>query len=256
MNEMDDRLAGDAVWELFAQPAPSSALEDGRALIPPRWVILGSLIGVGALLFPPLAVASICLAMAIGDLRIGRRLGQSIPDRAGGRICARFRYAWGAWKLGAAGFLMMFVSLAVFASQPNRHPEPPSAFMTAGLCWLGGFLLSAAWSCWGMTTAWRSGMRVWIGEGVNRARMLLMSMLIVAFTLAVLIPMCLSLGFIAPAAAYHRGEEVLVALMILLCNVAGPVGILMVLDAVARRVVADRPGKFGPKVPTVGKWYS
>jgi hypothetical protein len=254
MNELDDRLAGDAVWELFARPAPSSAREDGRAYIPPRWVILGSLIGVGVLLSPPLAVATACLAMAIGDLRIGLRLGRSIPDRAGRKICARFRYAWGAWKVGGAGFLMMFVSLAVFASRPNR-PGPPPEFVTAAVCWLGGFLLSAAWTCWGMATAWRSGMRVWIGEGVNRARMLLMSMLIVAFTLAVVIPMCLSLGFIAPATAYHRGEEVLVLLMIFLCNFAGPVGILLVLDAIARRVVAALPGKFGPKVPTVGKWY-
>jgi hypothetical protein len=34
----------------------------------------------------------------------------------------------------------------------------------------------------------------------------------------------------------------------------GPLMILVVLDSISRRVVADRPGKFGPKVPTVGKW--
>jgi hypothetical protein len=35
---------------------------------------------------------------------------------------------------------------------------------------------------------------------------------------------------------------------------AGPVAILMILDRIDRRVVAESPGKFGPKVPSVGKW--
>lgn len=255
MNEMDDRLAGDAVWELFAQPAPSSVQEDGRAPLYTRWIVLASLIGVGALLFPPLAVLTIGLAVALDDFRIGRRLGRSIPDKAGGKICARFRYAWGAWKLGIAGFAMMFLSLAVFVSERNR-PGPLPAFLTAAMCWLGGFLLSSAWTCWGMATAWRSGMRVWIGEGVNRARTLLLSMLIVSFTFAVLIPWCMILVALAPVAASARGEESPILLTMFAWIFGGPVGILLVLDAVARRVVADRPGKFGPKVPTVGKWDS
>ena len=40
------------------------------------------------------------------------------------------------------------------------------------------------------------------------------------------------------------------------CMFGGPVIILLVLDWFSRRVVADRPGKFGAKVPTVGKWNS
>jgi hypothetical protein len=40
------------------------------------------------------------------------------------------------------------------------------------------------------------------------------------------------------------------------CMFGGPVIILVVLDWFSRRVVADRPGKFGAKVPTVGKWNS
>jgi VanZ like family len=35
---------------------------------------------------------------------------------------------------------------------------------------------------------------------------------------------------------------------------AGPVAILVVLDMVGQRILADQPAKFGPKVPTVGKW--
>jgi hypothetical protein len=34
----------------------------------------------------------------------------------------------------------------------------------------------------------------------------------------------------------------------------GSVVILVILDRFSHHVVADRPGKFGPKVPTVGKW--
>jgi hypothetical protein len=30
----------------------------------------------------------------------------------------------------------------------------------------------------------------------------------------------------------------------------------LILDWFARRIIADRPGKYGPKVPTVGKWDS
>jgi hypothetical protein len=39
-------------------------------------------------------------------------------------------------------------------------------------------------------------------------------------------------------------------------TVAGPVAILLVLDWLSRSVVADRPGTFSPRVPTVGKWDS
>lgn len=38
------------------------------------------------------------------------------------------------------------------------------------------------------------------------------------------------------------------------CLFAGPVVIVLVLDRIGRQVIADCPGKFGPKVPTVGKW--
>ena len=40
------------------------------------------------------------------------------------------------------------------------------------------------------------------------------------------------------------------------CVFVGPLVILLVLDWISRRVIADRTGKFGPKVPTVGKWNS
>jgi hypothetical protein len=98
-------------------------------------------------------------------------------------------------------------------------------------------------------------MRVWIGQGVNRARTLLLGMLIVAFTVVVLGPMCVWLSTRFPRAS---DSPVTLTFLVMLygCLFGGPVGILLILDRVGRRVIADRPGKFGPKVPAVGKWNS
>ncbi len=67
----------------------------------------------------------------------------------------------------------------------------PSAFIASLLLGMGGFTLSAALTALGLMAAYRSGMRVWIGEGVNRARTLLMGMLVVGFTFVVLGPLCI-----------------------------------------------------------------
>ena len=50
---------------------------------------------------------------------------------------------------------------------------------------MGGFTVSATLTALGLLAASRSGMRVWIGEGVNRARTLLMGMLVAGFTFIV-----------------------------------------------------------------------
>ncbi len=107
MNEMDDRLAGDPVWELFAHPTPRPAQEALQTRDYRRWLVVAGLIAVGWLVFPPLAVMTACLSVAARDFRTGRKLARSIPDKAGGTICARFTYAWGALKLGAAAFALM-----------------------------------------------------------------------------------------------------------------------------------------------------
>ena len=52
----------------------------------------------------------------------------------------------------------------------------------------------------GLVRAYRSGMRVWVGEGVNQARTLLLGMLIVGFAVAVLGPMGVLLAAVAPHA--------------------------------------------------------
>lgn len=179
MSETDDRLAGDLVWELFAQPTSSPAKAASRTGRYGPWSVVAALIVLGWL-SPPLAVVMACLAVSAGDFRTGRQSARSIPSKAGGTICARFTYAWGAWKLAVAGFVLMFVS-PVFGMPKGGH-EPPVAFVTALLLMVGGFTLSATLTALGLIAAHRSGMRVWIGEGVNQARTLLLGMLVVGFT--------------------------------------------------------------------------
>jgi hypothetical protein len=97
-------------------------------------------------------------------------------------------------------------------------------------------------------------MRVWIGEGVNRARTLLMAMLVVGFTVVVLGPMSFWMVGRFPRPSNRPGDDSWGLLAFFGCLFGAPLLILLVLDWVSRRIVADRPGKFGPKVPTVGKW--
>jgi hypothetical protein len=199
-------------------------------------------------------VVTACLAVAARDVRTGRQLARSIPDKAGGTVCARFTYAWGAWKFGLTAFGLMFLTIITFAARPDRR-EVPLECLTSAVLWMSGFMLSAALTASGLLRAYRSGFRVWIGEGVNQARTLLLGMLIVGFTFFALGPWCLWLANKFP----HRGSQgdgLATLLGVVGCMFGGPLVILLVLDFVCRRVVADRPGKFGPKVPTVGKWNS
>ena len=248
MIEPDDRLAGDPVWEMFPTAAAPHSRRD-------RYV-LAILIVAAWFLWPPLSVTLACVAAGFGDFRTGRQMARSIPDKAGGTICSLFAYAWGAWKLGLTAFGLMFVAAIILVVQVGKSQEVPPACIAAMLLWMGGFLGSAILTAAGLVMAFRSGMRVWIGEGINQARTLMLGMLIVGFTFFVLMPMCLWLSARAPRAA--DGNQGIVPLMIGLFTfvIGGPVILLVVLDWFSRRVVADRPGKFGPKVPTVGKWNS
>ena len=71
---------------------------------------MAGLIAVGWLVFHPLAVVTACLAVATGDFRnkVDSSPGRYPTGLARG-ICARFTYAWGAWKLAAAALALMFV---------------------------------------------------------------------------------------------------------------------------------------------------
>jgi hypothetical protein len=253
MHEMDDRLAGDAVWELFASPAPATVRADLRFRSYRRWLIAAGFVAAGWIVLPPLAVVAACLFVAAPDFRKGRQLARSIPSKAGGEICARFTQAWGAWKVGVTAFLLMFVSITLLGPTREQPGVPPAFIMSLLLC-IAGFILSAFLTARGLLLAYRSEMRVWIGEGVNRARTLLLAMLIVVFAFVVLGPLCVGLSRRFPRASDSAGDGLLGMLVLWGCLGAGPVVLLLILDRIARRIIADRPGKFGPKVPAVGKW--
>jgi hypothetical protein len=245
MNEADDRLAGDPVWEIFSVSAAVPATGSARTRRFGRWLAAAGLIALVWLLSRPLAVVLASVWVAAGDFRRGRHLARSIPDKAGGSICARFSYSWGCWKLGLASFALSFVVLIISAATEARR-EVPSECFAALLLAMGGILLSAGFTALGLMAALRSGMRIWIGEGVNQARTLILGMLMVVFTFVVLGP--LSVWLVTP-----RGD--FVSFLVSCAGwFVGPIVILLVLDWISRRVLADRPGKFGPNVPTVGKW--
>jgi hypothetical protein len=220
------------------------------------------LLGVGALVIlwvvwvesPLLSFVLICLAATAKDFRSGRRLARSMPDKDGGRICARFAYAWGAFKFGITAFVLMMCVVFWFASATEKErDEAVVAVSSLPLLGIAGFILSAVLTATSLVAAYRSGMRVWIGEGVNQARTLFMAMLIVIFFLVVLVPTCIWMGGRVQPPAQEK--PIIPALVMLFVSMfAGPIVILLTLDWISRRVLADRPGKFGPKVPTVGKW--
>src|SRR5690349_12992696 len=127
MIEPDDRLAGDPVWEMFpASPPPAPGAR--------RYLYgLAALIAAAWFLWPPLSVALACLSATFQDFRTGRQLARSIPDKAGGRICSLFAHAWGAWKVGATGFVLMFVAAILHASRRGEPGEFPWACLAAML---------------------------------------------------------------------------------------------------------------------------
>ena len=249
MNEVDDRLAGDPVWELFPAPASSTSPES-RHLRLFWWLAVACAVAAGLVLEPSLAVLLAFLAIGAGDFRRGQQLARSIPDKAGGTICSRFTYAWGAWKAGLAAFALMF--LTVFIGQKPHQPQP--GFIASLLLFIGGYSLSAILTASGLVRAYRSGMRVWVGKGVNQARTLLLGMLIMVFVVAVFGPLCRWLAIGVPHAGDSNDRVAWFVGGMLGLMFISPVALLLILDWVCRHIVAERPGKFGPKVPAVGKW--
>jgi hypothetical protein len=197
MDEPDDRLAGDPSWELFPHaPTPSGTTRRFW-----YWADAVVVVVLASFLSPPVAVIAACFFAAHPDLRAGRQLSRSIPDIAIGAICSRLRYAWGAWKSGGVAFTLMFVT--AYLDQPaGGKSEASPAFITAILLWLLSFAASATLTASSLLAAYRSGMKVWLGEGLNQARLLLLGMLLAGVALGMLVPM--TLWFVGKLA--HAGD--------------------------------------------------
>jgi hypothetical protein len=251
MDEIDDRLAGDRIWELVPYRS-TRATRGPRFAFYAGWLAVACLVAASWTFSPSFAVATACLAVAAGDFRKGLQLAESIPAKAGGAVCARFRYAWGAWKLGLTALVFMFGTAVLV----RRHSEIPPAFLASLLLCMGGFSLSAIWTSSALVLAYRSRMRDWVGEGVHKARTLSLAMLIVGFIFAVLGPICLQLATGVPLANESHGSVPVVVGAMFALLFGGPLAMLLILDRFCRRVVADRPGRFDAKVPMVGKWES
>jgi hypothetical protein len=250
MSEIDDRLAGDPVWEIFPHQAAGVPQRDGVARFG-RWLAVACAVVACWVLAPPLAVLLACLAIAVPEFRNGLRLARSIPDKAGRIVCARFTHAWGAWKLGLTALPFVFATILLGG---HKQGEVPPGFLASVLLFTSGYSLSAILTAAGLVRAYRSGMRVWVGKGVNQARTLVLGMLIVGFTVAVLGPLCV--WFVVGVPRANQAEAIVPLIAMLSLMFVGPVVMLIVLDSVCRRVVADHPGNFDAKVPMVGKWDS
>lgn len=250
MIEPDDRLAGDLVWELFPAQSPEPETSRARLL---HGLEVAFLVVFTWFLYQPLAVVIVCLTFSLKDFRDGWRLARSIPDQAGGTICALFSCSWGAWKIGISAFTAFCVLGALNIALLKEKGMFPGAF-TAMLLVPSGFFASTVLTATGLIQVLRSGMRVWIGEGMNQARTLLLGMLIIGFMIFVIGPILVWLTGIAPRASDASANIPLVGIAIFGTLLGGAIGIMFLLDWACRKVLAEQPGKFGPKVPTVGKW--
>ena len=132
MQEPDDRLAGDLVWELFPEESRPRAflLVAVPILLVETWF-----------LDPPSSVVLACLAVSWGDFDRGRKIRRAIPDRAAASICSLFTHAWGAEKIGVAGVAIMYVTFLMAALRGKLDPCPreiPTAMIRS--LWAGSKL--------------------------------------------------------------------------------------------------------------------
>ncbi|MDG3006320.1 hypothetical protein [Paludisphaera mucosa] len=247
---MDD-LEGDFDWELFpdGEPRPWTSRKRRAAY----WLGLGLIMALCWYIDPNVAVVVACLAFWRRDFQAGRRLTRTIPDRAGGWICALFTFAWGAWKVAGLAFALMFVAGMLGGPARKAHGPPPPGVFACLLIIFGSVLASAVLTAAGLGLAMRSGMRVWIGEGMNRARTLLLGMVVVGFTLCGIGPMSFWMQGRFPRPKDVAEETSIGLVVFFACLFGGPILILLAVDWFSERVVAARPGKFGPKVSSIGK---
>ncbi len=248
MYETDDRLDGDLVWEIFEPHAPALGPARRRFL---RSAIFLGLIGVVWWLVPPLAVLIVCLAISRRDFRDGHRISRTRPEKAGASIRARFRYAWGAWKIGwtAIGFLF----LCLLAHREGK--EPPSALIAILPLAAVGLTASAILTAWAVGSAYWTRPRLRLAEGdLDRAWILLLGMILVGFSYGVILPICVWVdsrfpGFQLGPVQPRPWTPPLFAVCVLLI----PGGLLWARELIAIRIFDLDPGKPGLHEPAVGK---
>ncbi|AMV40184.1 hypothetical protein [Planctomyces sp. SH-PL62] len=248
MNHSDSTLAEDFDWALFPQEATVSPLK--------RWVLgleVSSVVVLTWLVYQPLAVVLACLAISFREFRRARVSARAIPDKAAAWISSLFGYAWAAWTLGVAACATFFV-LGVINVTVVHDRGMPAGAGTAMLLAPCGFLAALTLTAAGLVMAIRSGLRIWIGEGMNQARTLLLGLLILLFTVFGIGPLLVLLSANIDRNSGPGIGAFISWVGLLAATFAGPIAILIVLDRISRRVLASHPGTYGPKVPSLKKW--
>jgi hypothetical protein len=119
-----------------------------------------------------------CLKFGWDEQATARWLKRRDPNPIRGRICGRFYAAWALWKVSMVAMAMMF-TLAIVSGQIDaaqgkprqvQGNAPPPVFMSAFCVSILGFVLSAAMSTVAVFSAWRRGVRVWLGPEAKLAR--------------------------------------------------------------------------------------
>lgn len=245
MYEADDRLVGDLVWEIFEPPGPAPG--PARRRIGRRAVVAG-MVGLGWWLVPPIVVLATSLAMARREFRAGGRIARMHPGEAGARICVRFKYAWGAWKIGWTAFGWALLGGFAFGTTFRPHPSAWT-IATGALLAAAGLTASAILTAWAVGTAYWTGTRVRLAEGdLDRAWNLMLGMMLVGLADGVILPICVWIDARYPGVRTERLEP---GPGIAILSFAGifliPGGLLW-----ARELIALRIFEFGPEARKPG----
>jgi hypothetical protein len=244
----DSTLAEDFDWALFPQETEVPPLK--------RWMHrleISSVVALTWFVHQPLAVVLACLAISFQDFRKAHVTSRTIPNRAAAWISSLFGYAWAAWTLGVAACATFFVLGVINVSVVHDRGMPAgagTAMLLAPCAFLAALTLTAA----GLVMALCSGLRIWIGEGMNQARTLLLGLLILLFTVFGIGPLLVLLSANFDRSSGPGMHAFIAWAGLLAATFAGPITILIVLDRISRRVLATHPGKYGPKVPSLKKW--
>ena len=247
----------------FNEIDPSS----GRWIRASAWIIAIVVFELTA--DPSLVVMVGCTKFGWEQLRAARWLRRTDPDKRRGRACRWFYVSWGLWRISVVATLMMFVVLFLFeglrhrlGAPPRRGNEPPVQFIVAFLMAFFGIGFATMTSILGVLSAWRGGVRVWVGaEAIdgwrvkswpplgpprkpNRVALLLLTAVPIA-AVSILLPVAaFVVGIAATVARRIGGDGAFVATMlvgVMLCLVAGVIAMMVLVDASKRRIEASSP---------------
>jgi hypothetical protein len=153
--------------------------ETGSPLWYDRVAWLG-LILVGCAAF--LSEVGLCLALVLACLnfgrerfRVGRWLKRHDPWRLRGKVCSRFYFAWGVWRITYVSCLMafllgMFQGMTEGPSKGSANPPPSPVFIVAGMLTMLGIPLTSFVTALATISALRHRVKVWLGPQAGWAR--------------------------------------------------------------------------------------